>query len=133
MRSRVLGWSTVFFLSLAAWPSAVSAAGSTGLYEPFPSPDGGPLVQRYVGALGVRLPSGRLARGAVVGRPALAVADPVAGAASRRSGAAGRRSGWGLLGGAALALALVGAIALAARRARGPEADPPVASQPQAT
>jgi hypothetical protein len=125
MRSRVLGWSTVWVLALAAWTPVGAAAASTGLYEPFPSPDGGPLVQRYVGALGVRLPSGQLARGAVVGRPAIAVRAPVAGAASRRSGAVDRPNGWSLLGGAAAALAVVAAITAAARRGRPPAADPP--------
>jgi hypothetical protein len=125
MGLRLLRWSTAGALALAlALPSGAPAASSTGLYEPFPSLNGGPLVQRYVGLLGVRVRPPALRHGVTVaadGTTRLAVEPP--GAASRRAGRDVSGGGAGLLGGALLALALVAGGVAAVMRWAGPRGD----------
>jgi hypothetical protein len=125
MGVRLLRWSTASALALAAvLPSGASAASSTGLYEPFPSLNGGPLVQRYVGLLGARVRPPALKHGVTVAaNGATRLADEPPGAASRRAGRDVPGGGVGLLGGAVLALALVAAGVAAAMRWAGPRHD----------
>lgn len=99
----------------AASPAGAAAASSTGLYEPFPSLNGGPPVQRYVGALGVTLKPARLARGVTVSADGAVRTAPAAGpgVASLRAGSGVAGGDSGVLGGTLVALVLAVAIVLA--------------------
>lgn len=113
---RTVLWLMAAVLAAATiGPAPTRAESGTGLYAPFPSPSGGAWAQRFVGELGVRTDRAALDRGVALhglrDTPA-----PHTAAASTRAGTTGDHPTTALLTGAALALVVTAASAIAVRR-----------------